>query len=131
MTMDEDPLDDSAYDGRVKPLTVPLYIHQEAGLKLTLREMTIHLLNEADFNLAAEEFDPTRHEHAIPTFEMARIYILVCALTGDDLKVSAADPVYSIYEQAFQRLVRTEVDKTLFPGIARVGVRAGFHTQSK
>ncbi|RZA27246.1 MAG: hypothetical protein EOP10_00810 [Proteobacteria bacterium] len=125
--------EESEYESRVKPLIVPLYVHHEAGLSLTLRDMTIYLLDENDFKINSNEFDPTRHEHAIPKFEMARVYILVCALTGDDLGLRTADketdPVYPIYEMAFQKLVRTETDKALFPGIARVGVSAGFHTQ--
>lgn len=120
---------------RVKPLLVPYYEHLESGLRLKLREMTVYLLDEEDFGITAEEFNAAAHAHAIPKFEMARIYILVCALTGDKLGFSPADrdsdPVYPIYEKAYQRLVRTETDKALFLGIATVGHASGFLSENQ
>lgn len=118
---------------RVKPINVARYEHTEAGLKLTLHDMKLYLLNENDFAISPDEFDPVKHEHSIPKFEMARIYILVCAMTGDSLGFAESDretdPVYPIYEQAFQKLVRTETDKSLFLGIAKVGIAAGFKSE--
>ncbi len=128
-----DQTHDEIFSDRVEAITVPIYEHTEAGVKLTLRDMTLYLLNEEDFGLSPEEFDPLRHEHSIPKFEMARIYILLCGMTGGDLgfrpEERDTDPVYPIYEKAFQKLVRTEVDRSLFLGIAKVGVTAGFKSE--
>ncbi|MBC7660696.1 MAG: hypothetical protein H7249_13455 [Chitinophagaceae bacterium] len=131
--MNPDQLDSD--NERVKSLFVDQYEHLESGLKVKLREMELYLLNENDFGIKPEEFNPTKHEHAIPKFEMARIYILVCALTGDKLGFSpsdrGADPVYDIYERAYQKLVHTERDRSLFLGIARVGQDSGFLTEAQ
>lgn len=122
-------------DERVTSIIVDHYEHTEAGLKLTLREMALYLLNEEDFALSPQDFKPELHEHAIPKFEWARIYILVCALTGDKLGFTAADrdsdPVYPIYERAYQKLVRTERDRSLFLGIAKVGQECGFLSEAQ
>lgn len=131
----DNPLDEDIFSDRVQPITVPVYVHTEAGLPLTLREMTLYLLDEKDFGISPEDFRPEAHEHAIPKFEMARVYILVCALTGDSLgftpKDRNVDPVYDIYEKAYQKLVRTETDKTHFLGIARVGHASGFLSENQ
>ncbi len=115
---------------RVKAIVVNHYEHSEAGLKIKLNDMAIYLLNEADFDIKPEDFRPDLHEHAIPKFEMARIFILVCAMTGDDLGFKpsdrASDPVYPIYESAYQKLVKSERDRSLYLGIARVGQKSGF-----
>lgn len=120
---------------RVKTIIVDQYEHSEAGLKLKLKEMAIDLLNEDDFELSPKDFRSDLHEHAIPNFEMARIYILVCAMTGDKLGFTAADrdrdPVYPIYEEAYQKLVRTERDRSLFLGIAKVGQECGFLSEAQ
>lgn len=122
-------------DERVKTILVDQYEHSEAGLKLKLKEMAIYLLNEDDFDISPKDFSPELHEHAIPKFEMARIYILVCAMTGDKLGFTAADrdsdPVYPIYESAYQKLVRTERDRSLFLGIAKVGQECGFLSEAQ
>ncbi|RZA13944.1 MAG: hypothetical protein EOP10_28875 [Proteobacteria bacterium] len=120
---------------RVKPIIVDSYEHIESGLKLKLREMTLYLLNEDDFEITPAEFHAEKHEHAIPKFEMARIYILVCAMTGDKLGFSPSDRdtdgAYEIYERAYQKLVRTATDRSLFLGIARVGQDNGFLTEGQ
>lgn len=130
-----DTLIDEESSERVKALEVPHYVHVEAGLPLKLRDMTVYLLNEEDFDLSANEFDPSTHEHAIPKFEMARVYILLCALTGETLGFQPSDrdtdPVYPIYEKAYRKLVRTETDRSLFLGIARVGHAAGFLSEQQ
>ncbi len=131
MNSHEDDFDLDARDERVERIRVPQYEHNEAGLKLTLKDMTLYLLNEADFGLAPQDFDAARHEHAVPKFEMARIYILVCALTGDSLGFSPADrqedpQVFRIYEKAYQKLLKTETDRELILKIARLGQQSGF-----
>ena len=115
---------------RVKPIVVQQYEHSEAGLKIKLNDMALYLLNEDDFGIKPEDFRADVHEHAIPKSEMARIFILVCAITGDHLGFQPSDrdtdPVYPIYEKAYQKLVRSERDRSLFLGIARVGQECGF-----
>lgn len=122
-------------DERVKPIIVEQYEHLESGLKVKLRDVTIYLTNEADFDLDPKDFRPDTHEHAIPKFEMARIYILVCAMTGDRLGFNPfdrnVDPVYDIYERAYQKLVTTERDRSLFLGIAKVGQECGFLSEAQ
>ena len=117
----------------VHPIQLVRYEHRESGLQLTLYDVTLYLLNEHDFGISPDEFDPLKHEYSIPKFEMARIYILVCALTGDSLGFKESDrdtdPVYPIYEKAFQKLVRTETDRSLFLGIAKVGMASGFKSE--
>jgi hypothetical protein len=122
-------------DERVKPIIVEQYEHLESGLKVKLRDATIYLTNEDDFDLDPKDFRPDTNEHAIPKFEMARIYILVCAMTGDKLGFNPfdrnVDPVYEIYERAYQKLVKTERDRSLFLGIAKVGQECGFLSEAQ
>ncbi len=116
-------------DEKVKEIVVPVYQHSEAGLPLTLRDMTLYLLNPEDFQLEPSAFVPGVHEHAIPKFEMARIYLLVCALTGGDLGFAAedqTDPVFAIYERAFRRTVLLEKDPEIQRALVRLGLRCGF-----
>lgn len=116
---------------RVKKIEVETFDHTEAGVKMRLKKMSLYLLNEEDFGISPSEFRPDRHEHAIPKFEMARIYLIVCAVTGDHLgflQGDRGDPVYSIYERAYQRSLRLENDEALLKKIRRVGVECGFQT---
>ncbi len=122
-------------DDRTKTIVVALYEHTESGIPLQLPEMALYLLNEEDFGISPEDFRPDVHEHAIPKYEMARIYLLTCALTGSKLGFSPtdrdSDPVYPIYERAYQKLVRLERDRSRFLGIARVGQECGFLSEGQ
>jgi hypothetical protein len=114
---------------KVKEIHVPLFHHAESGLSLRLREMSLYLLNPEDFSLSSEEFDPAQHEHAIPKFEMARIYLMICALTGDHLGFSEddrEDPVFRIYQDAFRRALAVEEDADMRQRLVRVGLQSGF-----
>lgn len=114
---------------RVKRIVVPEYKHNESGLPLSFREMSLYLLNEEDFDIDARDFDPSRHEHAIPKFEMARIYLTVCALMGDRLGFTDADrddPVYRIYALAYQRCLAFEKNPEIIYHIKKLGLASGF-----
>jgi hypothetical protein len=128
--MDAEEQERHEHDERVKKITVDRYVHHEAGLTLELRPMSLYLLNEADFELDPRQFDPERHEHAIPKYEMARIYLLVCALTEDQLGFSPEDrddPVYIMYEKAYQRCCQGEADPATRAKLDRVATACGFH----
>ncbi len=133
--MESEANNDSDSVDPVKTIVIDQYEHTESGLKLKLKEMAIDLLNEDDFELSPKDFRADLHEHAIPRFEMARIYILVCAMTGGKLGFSPADretdPVYPIYEAAYRKLVSTERDRSLFLGIAKVGLECGFLSETQ
>ncbi len=114
---------------KVKQIQVPVFTHTEAGLSLCLREMNLYLLNPEDFSISAAEFDPNLHEHAIPKYEMARVYLLVCAITGDHLGFSEADrddPVFAIYQDAFRRALAAEENPDLRQKLVRLGLQSGF-----
>ena len=114
---------------RVKKITVPEYRHHEAGLDLLLKQMSLYLLNEEDFGISPDEFDPELHEHSIPKYEMARIYLLVCALTGDNLSFTPEDrddPVYHIYEKAYHRCLELESDPELIRRLLVIAQSSGF-----
>jgi hypothetical protein len=114
---------------RVKKITVAQYKHHEAGLDLVLKNMSLYLLNEEDFGINPDQFDPERHEHAIPKYEMARIYLLVCALTGDALGFTPDDrddPVYHIYEKAYQRCLELETEPELLRRLDQIAQTCGF-----
>ena len=115
----------------VKKITVAEYRHHEAGLNLVLKQMNLYLLNEQDFGINPEQFDPLKHEHSIPKYEMARIYLLVCALTDDDLAFTPEDrddPVYHIYEKAYHRCLELETDREIIKRLLKVAQTCGFHT---
>ena len=121
-----DPDDSSSY---VKPIVLTEYTHHEGGLDLKLKSMTVYLLNEAEFDLTAAQFDPKLHEHSIPTFERARIYLLICALTHerlDFLPSESADATYQIYEAAYQRCLRLETEPELIKRLIQVAQPCGF-----
>jgi hypothetical protein len=127
--MDQDSFDSSEQE-HVKKISVSSYRHHEAGLDLNLKQMSLYLLNEKDFSILPEQFDPSVHEHSIPKYEMARIYLLVCALTRDDLGFTPEDrddPVYHIYEKAYQRCLELESDPELLKRLALVAQTCGFH----
>lgn len=120
---------EAAEHENVKKIVVDEYRHHEGGLNLVLRNMTLYLLNEADFGVSPEQFDPELHEHSIPKYEMARIYLLVCALTQDDLGFSPDDrddPVYHIYEKAYQRCLELESDPELLRRLDLIAQSCGF-----
>lgn len=113
----------------VKKIQVREYRHHEGGLDLILKQMSLYLLNEDDFGITPEQFDPSKHEHSIPKYEMARIYLLVCALTRDDLGFSPEDrddPVFHIYEKAYQRCLALESDPELLKRLELVARTCGF-----
>ncbi len=113
----------------VKLIEVPFYQHTEAGLPLKLKDMSIYLLNEDDFGIQPAEFDPAKHEHSIPKFEMARVFLLVCAATGDKLGFTEddrSDAVYAIYEKAWQRCLAIESAPELLLGLTKIGKDCGF-----
>jgi hypothetical protein len=115
---------------RVQKIIVDRYTHREAGLTLTLRQMALYLLNEDDFGIDPSQFDPEIHEHAIPKYEMARIYLLVCAVTQDSLGFCPEDrddPVYAIYEKAYQRSRQHEEDSSLRAKLDKIAAACGFH----
>jgi hypothetical protein len=114
---------------RVKKITIDQYKHHEAGLDLVLKNMTLYLLNEEDFGINPEQFDPELHEHSIPKYEMARIYLLVAALTGDALGFTPEDrddPVYHIYEKAYHRCLVLESDPELLRRLDLIAQSCGF-----
>ena len=120
---------DAPEQERVKKIRVKEYPHHEAGLDLVLKQMSLYLLNEADFSINPEQFDPVRHEHSIPKYEMARIYLLVAALTQDELGFSVEDrddPVFHIYEKAYLRCLELENDPELLKRLARIAQTCGF-----
>lgn len=117
---------------RVKKIRVKSFEHVEAGVKMRLKEMTLYLLNEDDFGINPEDFRPSVHEHSIPKYEMARIYLIVCAETGDHLGFSPDDrddPVYQMYERAYQRLIHTEEDAELLKRVREIGEECGFRDE--
>lgn len=121
-----DPDDSSNY---VKPMVLKEYTHRESGLDLKLKSMTVYLLNEAEFDLTATQFDPNLHEHSIPTFERARIYLLICALTSeklDFLPSESADATYRIYEEAYQRCLKLETEPELVKRLIQIAQPCGF-----
>ena len=114
----------------VKKIRVNEYRHHEAGLDLVLKQMNLYLLNEDDFAINPDQFDPEEHEHSIPKYEMARIYLLVCALTQDNLGFNPDDrddPVYHIYEKAYQRCLELETDPELIRRLNVIAQSCGFH----
>lgn len=114
---------------RVKKITVDEFQHHEAGLDLVLKKMSLYLLNEEDFGINPDQFDPQVHEHSIPKYEMARIYLLVAALTQDDLGFTPEDrddPVYHIYEKAYHRCLELETDPELLGRLDRIAQTCGF-----
>jgi len=120
---------DSPEQGRVKKIRVKEYPHHEAGLDLVLKQMSLYLLNEEDFGINPDQFDPGLHEHSIPKYEMARIYLLVAALTKDDLGFTPEDrddPVYHIYEKAYHRCLELEDDPELLKRLAQIAQTCGF-----
>lgn len=113
----------------VKKISIEEYRHHEAGLDLVLKQMSLYLLNEDDFDLQPEHFDQDVHEHSIPKYEMARIYLLVCALTQDELGFTTDDrddPVYQIYEKAYQRSMELETDPELRQRLTLIAQACGF-----
>ncbi len=127
--MEQAGWEESQETEKVKQIQVSLFAHTEAGLTLHLRDMHLYLLNPEDFGIAAADFDPNLHEHAIPKFEMARIYLLVCAITGDHLgftEEDREDSVFAIYQDAFRRALAVEDNPDLRQRIVRLGLRSGF-----
>jgi hypothetical protein len=128
--MDIDSQDSPEHEqDRVKKITVNHYKHHEAGLDLVLKNLTLYLLNEEDFGINPEQFDPELHEHSIPKYEMARIYLLVAALTGDDLGFTPDDrddPVYHIYEKAYHRCLVLENEPELLRRLDQIAQTCGF-----
>ena len=125
-------LDPDNQTGQVKPIIIDLYTHHEGGLNLKLKRMTVYLLNEAEFDISPAQFEPKLHEHSIPKFEMARVYLLVCALTNDELGFSPddrEDSAYQIYEKAYQRCLKLESDPELVRRLIRVALPCGFQAQ--
>ena len=115
---------------RVREIILPFFNHVEAGLEMELRDMHIYLLNEEDFSIIPDDFDPEQHEHAIPRFEMARIYLLLCARTGGSLGFKPedrdSDPAYPIYEEAYRRASKLESQKHILLALAKIGQECGF-----
>ncbi|MCX6129708.1 MAG: hypothetical protein NTX25_11695 [Proteobacteria bacterium] len=117
---------------RVKILVLDLYTHHEAGLDLKLKNMSIYLLNQADFGLSPAQFDPKLHEHSIPKFEMARIYLLVCALTHDELGFQPTDrddSASQFYEMAYHRCLKLESDPERIKRVFRIAQPCGFEAK--
>jgi hypothetical protein len=120
---------DAHEEDHVKKITINEYKHHEAGLDLILKNMTLYLLNEDDFGINPDQFDPESHEHSIPKYEMARIYLLVCALTGDAIGFTPEDlddPVYHIYEKAYHRCLVLESDPELIRRLDQIAQTCGF-----
>jgi hypothetical protein len=120
---------DAPEQGHVKKIIINHFKHHEAGLDLVLKNMTLYLLNEDDFGINPDQFDPALHEHSIPKYEMARIYLLVAALTEDELGFTSEDrddPVYQIYEKAYHRCLELEDDPELLKRLARIAETCGF-----
>ena len=118
---------------KIKEILVPSYKHIESGMHLTLHDMKLYLLNQVDFAIDPRNFNPETHEHSIPKYEMARIYLMVCALTGGNLGFrpeERGDPIYEIYEQAFRRSIRAESDIGLRRKLVRVASQCGFELES-
>ena len=118
---------------RVKKIVVDQFEHNEAGVRMQLHHLALYLLNEEDFGISPAEFRPERHEHAIPKYEMARIYLIVCATTGDQLGFSpddSDDETYRIYERAYQRCLRYESDPSLLRKIHTIGAECGFRDEA-
>lgn len=120
---------DAPEQSHVKKITIKQFKHHEAGLDLVLKNMALYLLNEDDFGINPDQFDPALHEHSIPKYEMARIYLLVAALTKDTLGFTPEDredPVYQIYEKAYHRCLELEDDPELLKRLARIAISCGF-----
>lgn len=127
--MDTDVSEIPSDSSRVKKIVVPLYTHHEAGLSLQLKDMSVYLTDEQDFGLEPGDFDLHRHEHALPKYEMARVYLLICALTGGDLGFGPDDrddPIYHLYEKAYRRCLSLESDPDLLERLHSIAARSGF-----
>ncbi|HYX31491.1 MAG TPA: hypothetical protein VE954_00165 [Oligoflexus sp.] len=120
---------DTPEQDHVKKIVVKAYKHHEAGLDLVLKNMSLYLLNEEDFGINPDQFDPEEHEHSIPKYEMARIYLLVCALTHDDLGFTPEDrddPVFHIYEKAYHRCLEQATEPELLTRLDQIAQACGF-----
>jgi hypothetical protein len=118
---------------RVRKIIVDSFDHTESGVSMRLSPMSLYLLNEDDFAISPADFRPETHEHAIPKYEMARIYLILCARTGGALGFAPedrADPVYAIYEGAYQRCLRYESDADLRRKLYGIGAACGFQDET-